>query len=135
MPIIDASVYVSLSNEADRYHQQSLDWFESALRDADRIAAPSLLLVEVGASIRRLTGSHQLARRVVRSLQDDELIDLLPLTSARTEAAASLAASTGVRGADAVYLALAKELDDVLVTLDRQQLDRGRHLVQVMKPC
>lgn len=135
MPIIDASVYVSLSNEADRYYQRSLDWFESALRNGERIAAPNLLLVEVGASIRRLTGSHRLAQRVVQSLQDNELIDLLPLTSARSESAARLAASTGVRGADAVYLALAEELDDVLVTLDRQQLDRGRELVQVMKPC
>jgi predicted nucleic acid-binding protein len=94
-----------------------------------------LLLVEVAASIRRLTGSTKLARRVLLELQEAELIDLYPLTAARSEAAANLAASTGVRGADAVYLALARELEEALITLDRQQLERGKGVVDVTKPA
>lgn len=135
MPIIDASVYVSLTNEADRHHDRCMSWFESCLRKSDPIRAPNLLLVEVGASIRRLTGSPKLAQRVLLELQENELIELYPLTTARSEAAALLATSTGVRGADAVYLALAKELGEVLVTLDRQQLERGRGVVDVTKPA
>lgn len=135
MSVIDASIYVSLSNEADRHHDRCLAWFESTLRTDERIAAPSLLMVEVGASIRRLTGSSKLARRVVLDLQNSEVIELFPLTAARSNAAAILAAATGVRGADAVYLALAQELGESLVTLDRQQLERGRSQVHVTKPA
>jgi predicted nucleic acid-binding protein len=135
MPIIDASVYVALANEADRYHDRCFTWFESCLGEQQTIAAPGLLLVEVAASIRRLTGSTQLARRVLSELQETELIELYPLTAVRSEAAADLAASTGVRGADAVYLALAMELDETLVTLDRQQLERGKGVTDVKKPA
>ena len=134
MPVIDASVYVSLANEADRYHDRCFRWFESCLRKQQPLAGPELLLVEVAASIRRLTGSTKLAQRVLSELQGADLIELYPLTAARSEAAASLAASTAVRGADAVYLALARELEETLITLDRQQLERNEGVVDVARP-
>lgn len=134
MPVIDASVCVSLANEADRHHDRSLAWFESSLRLDEPLAAPGLLLVEVAASIRRLTGSAKLARRVVSEIRETDGLQLYPLTNARSETAADLAAITGVRGADAVYLALARELEVPLITLDRQQLERGRTLISVKKP-
>ena len=130
MPVIDASVYISLANEADRYHERCIAWFESSLHMAEPLSAPDLLLAEVAAAIRRLTGSSKLARQAVSGIQDTERIELFPLTSKRSEAAAEVAAMTGVRGADAVYLALARELDEPLITLDRQQLERGRGLVE-----
>ena len=135
MPVIDASVYVSLANAADRHHELCLEWFESSLHVAEPLAAPGLLLVEVTAAIRRLTGSSKLARLVTSDIQEIGRLELYPLTAARSEAAADLAATVGVRGADAVYLALAKELGETLVTLDRQQLDRGRGSVDVRKPA
>lgn len=134
MPVIDASVYVSLANQADRHHDRCIAWFESRLRTTEPLAAPGLLLVEVAAAIRRLTGSSKLARRVVSEIRETERLELYPLTGSRSEAAADLAAMTGVRGADAVYLALAKELEEPLITLDRQQLDRGRSAVKVTRP-
>lgn len=134
MPVIDASVYVSLANEADRNHDRCLSWYESSLLQADPLAAPSLLLVEVAAAIRRLTGSRRLALRSVSDIQDTERIELFPLTTRRSEAAADLAAMTGVRGADALYLALAVELREPLITLDRQQLERGNGVAMVKKP-
>ena len=135
MPVIDASVYVSLANAADRHHERCLEWFESSLHVAEPLAAPGLLLVEVTAAIRRLTGISKLARLVTSDIQEIGRLELYPLTAARSEAAADLAATVGVRGADAVYLALAKELGETLVTLDRQQLDRGRGSVDVRKPA
>ena len=135
MPVIDASVYVALANDGDPYHDRCFKWFESSVREQQPMAAPGLLLVEVAASIRRLTGSSKLAHRVLSELQEDELIELYPLTAARSEAAAKLAASIGVRGADAVYLALAEELGEALITLDRQQLERSRGVVDVARPA
>lgn len=135
MPVIDASVYVAVANQADRHHGRSLTWLESTLREKGALAAPSLLVIEVAASIRRLTGSLDVAERVVSDLQKATAVELYPLTLARSDLAARLASLTGVRGADAVYLALAKELGEPLVTLDRQQLERGREIVEVKKPA
>ncbi len=125
MPVVDASVYVSVANRADRHHARCLRWLESSLEQDQPLIAPGLIVVEVAASVRRLTGDQKLAERVAAELAEGELIELVPLTLERSQRAAEIAAATGVRGADAVYLALARELDETLVTLDRQQLRRG----------
>jgi len=50
------------------------------------------------------------------------------------ERAAGIAADCGIRGCDAVYVALSQEAGDELVTLDRQQLERGRTVAVTRKP-
>ena len=134
MPVIDASVYVSLTNESDRHHGRCVSWLGETLETDESLVAPSLLLVEVTASIRRLTGDGKLAARVGDELQALELVELVPLTLERSKSAAMIAAKTAVRGADAVYLALAKERRETLVTLDRQQLERGGEVATVQRP-
>jgi predicted nucleic acid-binding protein len=50
------------------------------------------------------------------------------------ERAAGIAVEHGIRGCDAVYVALAEQFGDVLVTLDRQQLERGAAVAPVREP-
>jgi predicted nucleic acid-binding protein len=56
------------------------------------------------------------------------------VSSAMAERAAEIAAAYPVRGCDAIYLALAEHLNDCLVTLDVQQLERGAEVVATRKP-
>ena len=49
--------------------------------------------------------------------------------------AAALGAQHKLRGADAVYLATASSFAAELVTLDREQLDRGAKIVQTLTPA
>jgi len=46
----------------------------------------------------------------------------------------TLAAEHRIRGCDAVYVALARQLDMPLITLDRQQLERGAAVVATRVP-
>ena len=132
VPVVDASVVVALHHAADKFHHRCTKWLGEALTHGVALQAPGLLIVEVAAAIRRLTGDEELAAESIRELAD--WLQLFPLDHRRAEAAAALAARTGVRGADAVYLALARELREPLVTLDRQQLERGEALVEVQRP-
>ncbi len=50
------------------------------------------------------------------------------------ERAAAIAANHQIRGCDALYVALAEELGDYLVTLDQQQLERGTAVVTTHRP-
>jgi predicted nucleic acid-binding protein len=79
-------------------------------------------------------GDPTLARRVVQQLVRSEVIELIPITLTMAEQAAAIAAEHRIRGCDAVYVALADQLSDTLVTLDRQQLERGVALVTVCAP-
>ncbi len=132
MPVVDASVVVALNHGADPQHERCLGWLRGCLERGERLVAPHLLLVEVAAAVRRLTGRPGLARAATAGLQ--EWLGFFSLDGARAAAAAQVAAATGVRGADAVYLALAQELGEPLVTLDRQQLERGRAVAEVRRP-
>jgi predicted nucleic acid-binding protein len=68
-------------------------------------------------------------------LESDGLVDLVPLDIERGRRAATIAAATGVRGADAVYLELAVQRGEVLVTWDRQQLDGDARVARVQRPA
>jgi predicted nucleic acid-binding protein len=70
----------------------------------------------------------------VQQLARSEVIELIPVTLAVAERAALIAAEHRIRGCDAVYVALAEQLSDALVTLDRQQLERGAAVVPVRAP-
>ena len=105
---------------------------EERLLEEERLVAPSLLPVEVAAAVRRLTGDRALATAASSALEEADWIDLYDLTAERAGRAGEIAASTGVQGADAVYLELAVERGEELVTWDRQQLERGRWVARVV---
>ena len=60
---------------------------------------------------------------------------LVPLDAVIEDRAVHLAATTRLRGADAVYAAVAQQYGATLVTLDRQQLERLPAVVSVLSPA
>lgn len=134
MAVIDASVYVALINAHEREHGSSWTWFEQAKAAQEVVVAPVVLLAEVAAALSRGVGDPVLAHRAVRQLMRSSLIELTPVTKALAGRAAAIAADHRVRGCDAIYVALAEQRGDQLVTLDRQQLERGSAVVAVRQP-
>jgi predicted nucleic acid-binding protein len=134
VPVVDASVWVSLCHAGDRHHAGCSRWLESVLVAGGDLVAPTLLQVEVAAAIRRLTGDEELALSAVATTAESNVLRLESLTDRRSRHAAEIARLTAVRGADAVYLQLAAERGEVLVTLDRQQLERGSTVARVERP-
>lgn len=134
MAVIDASVNIALVNAHEREHSRSWVWFEQARAADESIVAPVILLSEVAAALSRGVGDPTLAHRVVQQLARSEVIELIPITLAVAQRAASIAAEHRIRGCDAVYVALADQLSDTLVTLNRQQIERGAALVTVRAP-
>jgi predicted nucleic acid-binding protein len=134
VPVIDASIYVALIKADEPDHDKSWAWFEQAIAAKEKIVAPVILMAEVAAALSRGVGDAAWARRVQQQLVGSEVIGLIPVTLALAEKAAVIAADHRIRGCDAVYVALADQSNDYLVTLDRQQLERGAALVAVKAP-
>jgi predicted nucleic acid-binding protein len=134
MAVIDASVYAALVNAHEKEHASSWAWFEQARAAGESFVAPVILLAEVAAALSRGMGDPTLAHRVVQQLAHAEVVELIPITMAMAEQAAEIAAEHRIRGCDALYVALADQLSDTLVTLDRQQLERGAALVTIRAP-
>jgi predicted nucleic acid-binding protein len=134
VPIIDASVYVALINARESAHDSSWAWFEQASTAQESVVAPVILLAEVASAISRGVGNPALARQVVQQLRHSSVVELIPVTAALAERAAAIAADHRIRGCDAVYVALAEQLEDCLVTLDQQQSERGVAVVAIHRP-
>jgi len=134
MAVIDASVAVALVNSHEQEHGTSWAWLEQARATGESVTAPVILLAEVAAALSRGMGDSPLAQRVVQRLAQSELVELTPVTLIMAQQAAAIAAEHRIRGCDAIYVALAEQLGEQLVTLDRQQLERGAAVVGVRVP-
>ncbi|MCO6449928.1 MAG: type II toxin-antitoxin system VapC family toxin [Caldilineales bacterium] len=134
MPVIDASVYVALVNTNEQSHDEARSWFREAALTQQTILAPSILVTEVASALSRGTDDVALARRVTSQIMHSRIIQLLPVTVALAEQAAAIAIDHRVRGCDAIYLALASQSNGTLITLDRQQLERGAGVIKTSRP-
>jgi len=134
MTVIDASVYVALINAQEAAHARTWSWFEETQLALEPLAAPVILLAETAAALSRGMGDAILAREAVEQLVRSRVIELLPVAAALARRAAIIAAEQRIRGCDAIYVALAEQLNDDLITLDRQQLERGAAVVVTRQP-
>jgi len=131
--VVDASVHVSALNPHEPFHPQSRDFVALARRGVV-LVSPEILLPEVAAAVARALGNQERALRIASAIRAMEGVRLVAVTESLADQAAAVAARCRVRGCDAVYLALARETGAPLVTLDRQQLERGRAMAQTLTP-
>ena len=103
------------------------------LGERELLRAPSLALVEAVRTVGRVSGQPNGYAALDRFTWSR--IHFWPLSEGLAQRAAEIAISCGLKGADAIYVALAADLDDVLVTFDREQLDRGASAAQVVEPA
>jgi len=134
MIVIDASVMVSVFYDRDVRHLESRRWLRAYLRSGQLLIAPILLLSEVAGAITRRTGDVQSGRLAVRRLWHLPELQLIVIDTALGLRTTELAADLGLRGADAVYVALASDLQVPLITWDRQQRERGAQRGTTQEP-
>jgi len=134
MPVLDASVYVALVNAEEAAHAESFTWFRHMVEEGAIITAPCIILTEVAAALSRGLNDPALALQVVENLKQSKIITLMPVSQSLAELAAMIAAQHRIRGCDAIYVALAQQTGDDLVTLDQQQLARGAAIVHTHPP-
>lgn len=135
MAVMDTSVYVALINPMEPAHQASWAWYLRTARGGEPIVAPAIILAEVAAALSRGTDNQELANRAARRLLRSRAVELVPVSIALAQQAAAIAAEHRVRGCDAVFVALAQQRADTLITLDHQQLDRGSAVVTARQPA
>ena len=104
-------------------------------REQTPLFCPTLLLVEIAAAVTRALGDARRAVALAAALRGWSNQALVPLDEVLASRAADLAATAVLRGADAVYAAVAQQYETTLVTLDRQQLERLPPLVKTARPA
>lgn len=134
MYTVDASVHVSALNPAEADSADSRAFLTRIRQEHIPLFSPTLLLVEVAAAVARALGDEERAVKLVEALRGWSNQVLVPLDEALADQAVTLAATAQLRGADAVYAAVAQQYGTMLVTLDRQQLERLSPVVETARP-
>ncbi len=135
MPVVDASVCVALFKADEPGHQAARAWLTESLGTGEPIVSPAILLPEVAAALARgLAMGSAAVSEAVDLLRRRTLVELFPVTEALATRAAAVAAEHRLRGADAVYVALAGLLEMPLITFDGRQVERGAAVVEIRRP-
>ena len=131
---VDASIWVAAYLEDESGHQIALRLVRAVIRSGIPIEQPTITLVEVASAFRRRgTDPADVERRItwLARLQGSTFHDL---DFRRSIDAVGTAMATGLRAADAVYLATARHTGATLITFDQELLAARLPGVRVMSP-
>jgi predicted nucleic acid-binding protein len=131
---IDASVFVNAFNTHERGHAESLRILTVIHEDGDPIIVPTILVTEIASAVARASDDSAGALRYARAAAALPHLTLVALTAAMARRAAELAATYRLRGADAVYLAVARRYATTLISRDGEQLTRGSRVAVCHTP-
>jgi predicted nucleic acid-binding protein len=129
--VLDASAWVARLVPQDEFHPAVSDWMTSQRAAGGQFVSPSLLLAEVAGAISRRT-TKSLGRKVLRELSSMPGLRIVEMDHNLIQNAAALAAGRGLRGADSVYVATARQLGVPLLTLDEDQRLRAQGVVKII---
>ena len=135
MITLDASVLVAAASPDDPAGVDAAAVIDAAIQAGLTVHQPSLAFVEVAAAIARRTGDETSAFEAVEALGTMPGIVIHPLDLDAAAEAAFLASRLRLRGADAVYAAVAHRLETILITLDDEMLARSRPLIDAVVPA
>lgn len=133
--IVDASVWVAAVLEQDGHHRISLAFVEQLAQAGRRVSVPLLTWVEIAGAITRRTGDAASGIRAVSLFSAQPWVRGVLLDDRLAAEATRLAAGLRLRGADAVYVALASLRREPLLTLDREMLERAAAAIEVLSPA
>jgi predicted nucleic acid-binding protein len=129
---IDASVFVSAARPSEKQYPLSYRFLHSV--KGSKIFCPTLVLAECAAAIARPIGDSRLSRRLVNLIKHFPGMTQVTLDIPLAFRAADIAIENRLRGADAVYVAVAEYFDAVLVSWDEEMLERCPESVLALSP-
>ena len=132
--IVDASVWVARFLDVDRHHGVAMACITALLERESRLVIPVLAWPEVAGAIARRTGAARDGHDAVDILRALRWIESIPMDQSLAYQAAKIAGSLRLRGADAVYVALAVARKEPLITLDTEMLERACEVTEVLTP-
>jgi predicted nucleic acid-binding protein len=131
---VDTSVHINALNPAEEGSSDSQAFLEGLFGYPWPVYSPTVLLVEVAAAVARVFDDTERGLTVARAVRDLPGQIWVPLDKSLADEAGRLAAERRVRGADAIYAAVAHRYGSSLITWDRQQLERLQSTLPVLTP-
>jgi predicted nucleic acid-binding protein len=134
LAVIDASVWVSGVLLGDVNRIRARTWINQHIGSGGYLVSPLIFPLETGSAIARVTQNLTLARQAVSEVYLFPYLRLAPVDQVLIDDAIDIALTFRLRGADSLYVAVAKQLGIPLVTLDHEQLTRPASIITTVQP-
>ncbi len=134
MYTVDASMWVNSFDQREPGHEISRRVLERLRDQTVSVILPHLVLAEVAGAVSRTRNNPAQALAFATAIGHLPNVSLVPLDASVAQQAAQLAAQHGLRGADAVYAAVALQANCTLITLDNEHLMRLVGIVPTQRP-
>lgn len=134
MYTVDASVWVNSFDQREPGHEISRRVLERLRDQTVSVILPHLVLAEVAGAVSRTRNNPAQALAFATAIGYLPNVRLVSLDASLAQQAAQLAAQHGLRGADAVYAAVAIQANCTLITLDNEHLTRLIGIVPTQRP-
>lgn len=121
-------------NPHEHGHAESLAVLATIQERGDPVIVPTLLLPEIAAAVARASDDTVGAVQYATATAGLPHLTLVTVTPTMARQAAELAAKHRLRGADAVYVAVARRYGTTLVSRDDEQRSRGSAVVTTQTP-
>ncbi len=135
MYTLDANIFVRDLDTREPQHAECHALLEELQAQALPIVVPVLVLAEVAGTVSRTRRDPIAGRLGSDLLRGTGNLSLIPIDDTLAQEAAELAADYALRGADAVYVAVARRHNCTLVSLDREQRERAAAIVTTRTPA
>jgi predicted nucleic acid-binding protein len=99
-----------------------------------QFAVPAHFLAEIAGVLAQTGELDEIIEIEIRSIETSGRFHITPVSVGLGLLAAEIARVAKIRGADAVFVALARGLDIPLITWDRQQRERGGLFCRTLTP-
>ena len=134
MIVVDANVWVARFIRTEPRYQHSRQFIRRMLRLRERIAAPRFLLVEVAAAVMRQLNDAPTAQRAIQQIQRLRDFRWVAVDDRLINRAIEVAIDLQLTAADALYVAVAEQLNVPLYTWDHEILTRAPQRIRVYAP-
>ena len=135
MIVIDASVWMSFLVQQDANHAATHPWLAKILTTKAPMAAPIFLLSEIGGAVSRRLGRADMGDKAISRLLSIPTLHLVSIDHSLGIQSGRIAAKQRLRGADALYVTVAAQLNVPLVTWDSEQINRVSGLITAYTPA
>jgi predicted nucleic acid-binding protein len=132
---LDANIFVRNIDNRDPEHPSCHALLTALHAQHIPLICPTILLPEVAGAVRRTWQDAMRGRLAAQFVGELPHLTLVTVDAGLAQEAADLAADLGLRGMDALYIAVARRHACTLVTLDDEPHRRAGSVVTVLTPA
>jgi predicted nucleic acid-binding protein len=134
MYCLDASVIVNAQLPREPYSSKSKAILDLIKQRNLKVFLPEIVIPEITSALTRAIKDSKIAYEFSMSLRSLPNFSFVPVDSHLANLASWIISKTNLKGTDAIYVALAYDYNFELITLNNEQLEKGKKLVKVRKP-